>query len=78
MERLKKALPMIAVAALLVLPLVDNNQYRVYMLNRAMINCMVATGLVALTGFAGQMSLGHAAFYGIGAYATALLTVRVG
>ena len=33
MERLKKALPMIAVAALLVLPLVDNNQY-VYMLNR--------------------------------------------
>jgi branched-chain amino acid transport system permease protein len=78
MERFKKVIPLLAVTLFLVIPLVDDNQYHVYMLNRALINCMVATGLVALTGFAGQMSLGHAAFYGIGAYATALLTVRVG
>jgi len=33
-------------------------------------------GLVLLTGLTGQISLGHGAFFGIGAYATAVLTVR--
>lgn len=33
-------------------------------------------GLVPLTGYAGQVSLGQAAFYGTGAYTTAILTVR--
>lgn len=75
---LLKALPFIIVAVFLAIPLFDKNDYHVHMLNRALINCMVATGLVALTGFAGQMSLGHAAFYGIGAYASALLTVKLG
>lgn len=78
MERAKKAALLIAVGVFLAIPLVDHNQYHVYILNRALINCMVASGLVALTGFAGQMSLGHAAFYGIGAYASALLTTRLG
>src|SRR5258708_22672274 len=39
---------------------------------------LVALGLNRLTGFAGQISLGHAGFFGIGAYATGLLTQRVG
>lgn len=78
MERSKKVALLIAVGVLLAIPLVDKNQYHVYILNRALINCMVASGLVALTGFAGQMSLGHAAFYGIGAYASALLTTELG
>ncbi len=37
------------------------------------INVILALGLNLITGFCGQISLGHAAFYGIGAYATALL-----
>jgi branched-chain amino acid transport system permease protein len=39
---------------------------------------LAATGLTLITGFAGQVSLGHAAFYGVGAYALALLTVKAG
>jgi branched-chain amino acid transport system permease protein len=36
---------------------------------------IAATGLVLIMGFSGQVSLGHAAFYGIGAYSTGILTV---
>lgn len=39
---------------------------------------IAATGLVLIMGFGGQVSLGHAAFYGIGAYTSAILTVDVG
>ncbi len=35
-------------------------------------------GLILLAGFAGQISIGQAAFYGIGAYASAILTTEVG
>ena len=37
---------------------------------------LVATGLGLLMGGAGQISLGHAGFYGLGAYASAILTTR--
>jgi branched-chain amino acid transport system permease protein len=37
------------------------------------INIILALGLNMITGFCGQISLGHAAFYGIGAYTAALL-----
>jgi branched-chain amino acid transport system permease protein len=39
---------------------------------------LAATGLTLITGCAGQVSLGHAAFYGVGAYTLALLTVEQG
>ena len=38
---------------------------------------LAATGLTLIMGFAGQISLGHAAFYGVGAYAVAILTVKL-
>ena len=38
----------------------------------------MALGLNLLTGYAGQISLCHAAFFGVGAYATALLTTKAG
>lgn len=38
------------------------------------IQAIVACGLNVIVGYAGQISLGHAAFFGIGAYASALLT----
>jgi branched-chain amino acid transport system permease protein len=37
------------------------------------INVILALGLNLITGFCGQISLGHAAFYGVGAYTTALI-----
>ncbi len=42
------------------------------------INTLLALGLNMLMGYAGQVSLGHAAFYGIGAYTTAILSGTYG
>ena len=42
------------------------------------IAAILTLGLCLLMGYAGQISLGHAAFYGIGAYTSAILTVRAG
>ena len=39
---------------------------------------LLAMSLNIITGFAGQPTLGHAAFYGIGAYTSALLTAKAG
>jgi len=39
---------------------------------------LICIGLTMLTGYAGQISLGHAAFYGIGAYTSAYLTATHG
>lgn len=74
----KSVIMLVILAAFLAIPLVDSNQYHIYMLDRALLNAMIASGLVALTGLAGQMSLGHAAFYGIGAYASAIVTKTFG
>lgn len=52
-----------------------------YLVNVAImisIQAIAACGLNIIVGYAGQISLGHAAFYGIGAYATALLTTKAG
>ena len=42
------------------------------------VNGLAVTGLVILIGFAGQVSLGHAGFAGIGAYACALAPIHLG
>lgn len=41
----------------------------------AALNVILALGLNLISGFCGQVSLGHAAFYGLGAYAAALCSV---
>lgn len=50
------------------------NPYYLQILTFIGINTLLALGLNMLMGYAGQISLGHAAFYGIGAYTTAILT----
>lgn len=45
---------------------------------RVAILTIVLVGLNLLMGYAGQVSLGHAAFYGMGAYASAIFTARAG
>ncbi|MEJ2656850.1 MAG: branched-chain amino acid ABC transporter permease [Desulfobacterales bacterium] len=42
------------------------------------IYCLITMGLSLLMGYAGQISIGHAAFYGIGAYTSAILTAHYG
>lgn len=47
-------------------------------MNMICIGIVSAHGLNILTGYAGQISIGHAAFKGVGAYTTAILIVQVG
>lgn len=54
------------------------NDYSITILTFIAIQAIVACGLNVIVGFAGQISLGHAAFFGIGAYASALLTTKAG
>jgi branched-chain amino acid transport system permease protein len=62
---------------LLVLPFVGN-PYVLYIANMIGIAIIAAVGLNILTGFTGQISLGHAAFAGIGGYTSAILITRYG
>jgi branched-chain amino acid transport system permease protein len=54
------------------------NGYALYLLTLTEIFALVALGLNLLTGYAGQISLCHASFFGVGAYATAILTQKAG
>src|SRR5947209_8028698 len=63
-----------ATAAALFLPLLLS-AYFCQILNIALIWAIAVVGLNFVIGYAGQLSLAQAAFWGIGAYASALLTV---
>jgi len=65
-------------AALASVPLWLENPYHLHVLIMAGIFSVLALSLNLLLGYAGQLSLGHAAFFGLGAYATALCTVKLG
>lgn len=52
--------------------------YRVFQFNMVLVYAIVLLGLNLLTGYNGQISLGHGAFYAIGAYVAAILMDRLG
>ena len=62
-------------ALLLIFPFVAGD-YLLFMANLTGITIIGAVGLNILTGFAGQISLGHAAFIGVGGYTAAILSTR--
>ena len=68
----------LVIAVLLVLPFVLPNSYYTDLAIRMAINAIIVIGLNLLIGFAGQISLGHAGFLGIGAYASAVLPTHFG
>lgn len=65
-------------AALALLPQVVRSAYHLSVGVFIGIHAIVTVGLCLLMGYAGQISLGQAAFYGLGAYGSALLTLRLG
>lgn len=66
------------IVILLILPWVLPNSYFLDLAIRIAINAIIVIGLNLLIGFAGQISLGHAGFLGIGAYASAVLPTHLG
>jgi branched-chain amino acid transport system permease protein len=77
MTRERLALGALLVAALLV-PAVFRSPYVLHVAVLAGIYVILTLSLNIVTGFCGQFSLGHAGFYGIGAYTAALLAVGWG
>jgi branched-chain amino acid transport system permease protein len=67
----------LAGVALVVLPALAN-PYLLYVTNIALIYVILAVGLNLLLGYAGQFAFANAALFGIGAYATGLLQVKLG
>ena len=55
-----------------------SNAYMLYIINNMGIYAIAAVGLNLLIGFTGQISLGHGAFFGVGAYAGAILATKAG
>jgi len=64
--------------ALSAVPFVAPNAYFVSLANMLLINLILIASLNLLMGYGGQISLGHAAFYGLGAYASGVLNVKIG
>jgi len=61
-----------------ILPLLSGGAYTLTVGIFSGINALVAIGLCILMGYAGQVSLGQAGFYGIGAYVSSMLCLHAG
>jgi branched-chain amino acid transport system permease protein len=66
------------VLAVGLLPLLVRSPYLLSILIFVGLNTILTIGLCLLMGYAGQVSLGHAGLYGLGAYASAIATTRLG
>ncbi|MEL7566918.1 MAG: branched-chain amino acid ABC transporter permease [Dehalobacterium sp.] len=69
--------PLILIILLLV-PFLVTSKYNMHLIIMAGIYAIMAIGLDIIMGYTGQLSLAHQSFYGIGAYVSALLTLRLG
>ena len=67
---------LVALALALVAPLVFHGEYVLHIGVMIMFSVMLATSFNLIVGYAGEFPLGHVAFFGIGAYTAALLSVR--
>ncbi len=63
---------------IILLPVLSGNTYTLTVGIFSGINALVALGLCILMGYAGQVSLGQAGFYGIGAYVSSILSLHLG
>lgn len=79
MRPLDKTTSLLILAAIIIIaPIFFPSSYYYRVGSLIFVNGLAATGLVILIGYAGQISLGHAGFAGIGAYASALAPVHLG
>ena len=66
------------VIGLAVVPFIIDNPYYMGIVNLILIYTVLCMGLNLILGYTGLLSLGHAAFYGLGGYVTAILMTRYG
>ena len=77
MKRSHLLLAAIGVAALLLFPVGIHNPYYIHLLETIMIYAIVLFGLDIVVGYTGQVSLGHAGLFGIGAYSAGVLVMKM-
>lgn len=73
-----RVLASVFVLVLLVLPLVSHNSYFLMVMILSAVFAVYAVSWDLLAGYSGQLSLGHALFFGVGAYTAALLNTKLG
>ncbi len=70
---MKRALPVVAALLLLAIPLGVSNQFLLHLGITVLMWTILGVAWNLLGGYAGQVSFGHATFFGIGAYTTMIL-----
>jgi ABC-type branched-subunit amino acid transport system ATPase component/ABC-type branched-subunit amino acid transport system permease subunit len=79
MMKLKSLLPLlIAIVGLFCLPLFVHNPYYIHLAETILIYTILLFGLDIVVGYVGQVSLGHAALFGIGSYTAGVLYFHFG
>ncbi len=66
------------VAALLLFPIVVTNPYNLHLLETILIYAILLFGLDIVVGYTGQVSLGHAGLFGVGAYTAGVMFMKLG
>ncbi|HEU6455801.1 MAG TPA: branched-chain amino acid ABC transporter ATP-binding protein/permease [Roseateles sp.] len=66
-----------AIAAVAAFPLASGNPYYIHLVETIMIYAIVLFGLDIVVGYTGQVSLGHAGLFGIGAYTAGVLILKI-
>jgi branched-chain amino acid transport system ATP-binding protein len=75
--KLRRALTVTAILLGICTFIIRANGYELYIIALVGLTTIVGVGLNVLLGMTGQISLGHAAFYAIGAYVVAILTTKL-
>jgi ABC-type branched-subunit amino acid transport system ATPase component/ABC-type branched-subunit amino acid transport system permease subunit len=70
-------LAVIGLAALMLFPVFLDNPYYIHLLETILIYAILLFGLDIVVGYTGQVSLGHAGLFGIGAYAAGVLVFKL-
>ncbi len=73
----KTAIPLVVLAALLVLPLVGLSTYTMHILVLVLMWTTIGMSWNLLGGYCGQVSFGHAAYFGVGAYTAGILYFKL-
>ena len=74
---MRKLLPLLAaIAAILVIPFLVTSPYYLHLLQTIAIFAIVVLGLDVVFGYTGEVSIGHAALFGIGAYTAGVLSMH--
>ncbi|MCC8405618.1 branched-chain amino acid ABC transporter ATP-binding protein/permease [Paraburkholderia sp. MMS20-SJTN17] len=68
----------LALSALAIFPVVSGNPYYIHLFETIMIYAILLFGLDIVVGYTGQVSLGHAGLFGVGAYTAGVLFVKLG